>query len=122
MISADVTGRGQRLAGGTRVDVLLLVKREVGSAECAVVPCALVPAWDWSSSQLLSLCRDTIVSERESDSFAVTANSAGSGSNSRWRPSGRMATDLTCLLLTALLDNPIYCDSAIKAARAIESR
>src|SRR4030081_155731 len=41
MISADVTGRGQRLAGGTRVDVLLLVKREVSSAECAVVPCAL---------------------------------------------------------------------------------
>jgi hypothetical protein len=46
MISADVTGRGQRLAGGTRVDVLLLVKREVGSAECAVVPCALVPDRD----------------------------------------------------------------------------
>ena len=46
MISADVTGRGQLLAGRTRVDVLFLVEREVGSAECAVITCALIPDRD----------------------------------------------------------------------------
>ena len=43
VIGADVTSRGQHLAGWTSVDVLLLVKREVGSAERAVLSLALVP-------------------------------------------------------------------------------
>ncbi len=46
MIGAGVTGRGQRFAGRTSVDVLILVECEVGSAECAVVACALVPNRD----------------------------------------------------------------------------
>jgi len=46
MIGADVTGRGQRLAGRTRVDVLLFVECEVGSAECTVIACSLVPDRD----------------------------------------------------------------------------
>src|SRR5476651_33664 len=46
MISTDVTGRGQCFTGWTSVDVLLLVEREVGSAERAVIACALIPDRD----------------------------------------------------------------------------
>jgi hypothetical protein len=82
--------------------------------------------WEWSSLQLLPLCRDTIVSNREPlpcleklghynelreehIEFAL-ANIEAHGDRS----------DLPILI--RLLDNPIHCNSAIKAARVIESR
>jgi hypothetical protein len=81
---------------------------------------------DWSSSQLLSLCRDAIVSERKP--FSSLERLRRYSDLSREHIEFALATieahgnrsDLP--ILTALLDNPIHGNSAIRAARAIESR
>ena len=81
---------------------------------------------EWSSSQLLPICRDTISSEHEPVSSLEKL--------SRYRDLRREHVEFALAnievygdrsdlpILTALLDNPVHCHSAIKAARAIESR